>query len=235
MRRLRLLVSEPFRLDLLDERLWRSDEPIRLSHKGFAVLQCLMSYSGQLVTKDDLLETAWRETLVSEAALTTTIRELRRALGDDARSPRFIQTVHGRGYRFLAPVEVANQISVPPAAGSAAVTAIRCAPENPGGAVLQSRKTEIKVLQAALETALAGHGEIVVLVSSPDSGRNHTVQELAKLAEQHDTLLDIVAVIGRRSNRTYFTQRHGFRSDGSAPAEELPGGGAAAEGSGRQE
>jgi DNA-binding winged helix-turn-helix (wHTH) protein len=104
MRKGRYFVFEPFRLDVLDERLWECDRSVRLGHKALAVLQRLVSQPGQLVTKDDLLATAWPDTAVSEEVLTTAMRELRRALGDPARTPRFVETVHGRGYRFIAPV-----------------------------------------------------------------------------------------------------------------------------------
>jgi predicted ATPase/DNA-binding winged helix-turn-helix (wHTH) protein len=98
------LVFGPFRLDQRDERLWRGPEAIPLPPKTFAVLCCLVTQAGQLVTKDALLEAVWPETVVSEAVVTVTIRALRRVLGDQAHTPRFIETVHGRGYRFVAPV-----------------------------------------------------------------------------------------------------------------------------------
>jgi predicted ATPase len=98
------LVFGPFRLDRHDERLWRGPEAIPLPPKTFAVLCCLVTQAGQLVTKDALLEAVWPETAVSEAVVTVAMRALRRVLGDPARTPRFIETVHGRGYRFVAPV-----------------------------------------------------------------------------------------------------------------------------------
>src|SRR5919108_5087671 len=98
------LVFGPFRLDQRDERLWRGPEAIPLPPKTFAVLCCLVTQASQLVTKDALLEAVWPETVVSEAVVTVAIRALRRVLGDQARTPRFIETVHGRGYRFVAPV-----------------------------------------------------------------------------------------------------------------------------------
>jgi hypothetical protein len=63
-----------------------------------------VTQAGQLVTKDALLEAVWPETVVSEAVVTVAMRALRRVLGDQAHTPRFIETVHGRGYRFVAPV-----------------------------------------------------------------------------------------------------------------------------------
>src|SRR5262252_8975398 len=98
------LVFGPFRLDLRDERLWCGPEATPLSPKTFAVLRCLVTQAGQLVTKEALLEAVWPDTAVSESILTVAIRTLRRVLGDQAHTPRFIETVHGRGYRFIAPV-----------------------------------------------------------------------------------------------------------------------------------
>src|SRR2546428_1048721 len=103
MQPLQCLVFEPFRLDLRDERLWRGPEATPLSPKTFAVLRCLVSQAGQLVTKDALLEAVWPNTVVSESILTVAMRTLRQVLGDQARTPRFIATVHGRGYRFITP------------------------------------------------------------------------------------------------------------------------------------
>src|SRR5262245_28585422 len=98
------LVFGPFRLDRRDERLWRGHEVIPLPPKIFAVLCSLVTQAGQLVTKEALLEAVWSETVVSEAVVTVAMRTLRQVLGDQARTPRFIETVHGRGYRFIAPV-----------------------------------------------------------------------------------------------------------------------------------
>jgi predicted ATPase/DNA-binding winged helix-turn-helix (wHTH) protein len=100
------LIFGPFRLDLRDERLWHGNEAIPLSPKAFAVLRCLMTQAGQLVTKEALREAIWPNTVVSESILTVAVRTLRRVLGDQVRTPRFIETVHGRGYRFIAPVSV---------------------------------------------------------------------------------------------------------------------------------
>jgi DNA-binding winged helix-turn-helix (wHTH) protein/predicted ATPase len=100
----RHFVFEPFRLDIVDERLWMHDRCIKLAHKAYAVLARLVSQPGLLIAKEDLLAAAWPDTAVTDAVLTTAMRELRQALGDEARIPRFIETVHGRGYRFIAPV-----------------------------------------------------------------------------------------------------------------------------------
>lgn len=93
-----------FVLDLADERLWGPNGPIKLGNKAFRVLAMLAGQQGRLLTKDDLFSSVWDGTIVSEAALTSVIKEIRRALGDESREPRFIESVYGRGYRFLADV-----------------------------------------------------------------------------------------------------------------------------------
>src|SRR5213594_59447 len=98
------IVFDPFCLDLANECLWRGSEAIRLRPKAFAVLSHLLGRPGQLVTKEELLSTVWPETFVSDAVLKVTIRQLREALDDDPKSPRFIETAHRRGYRFIGQI-----------------------------------------------------------------------------------------------------------------------------------
>ena len=80
MQELQCLVFGPFRLDRHDERLWRGSEAIPLPPKTFAVLCCLVTQAGQLVTKDTLLEAVWPETVVTEGVLKGCIRQIRQAL-----------------------------------------------------------------------------------------------------------------------------------------------------------
>src|SRR5262245_15699459 len=105
----RLLSFGPFRLDVFNAQLWRGQELIRLTNKALVVLCYLAEHSGQLVTKDELFAMVWPGVVVSDSALVACIGELRRALGDTRRTPQFIETVHGRGYRFIAPVSAAPQ------------------------------------------------------------------------------------------------------------------------------
>jgi DNA-binding winged helix-turn-helix (wHTH) protein len=93
-----------FHLDPDNACLWRGPQPIALTPKAFAVLHYLVTHPDQLVTKDTLLEAVWPETAISEAVVRIAIGEVRRALGDTAQAPRFIATMHRRGYRFVAPV-----------------------------------------------------------------------------------------------------------------------------------
>lgn len=98
--------AAPLALDLADQSAQIDSRPIELGPKVFALLKALMEAPQRVVTKEELIETVWDGRFVSDAVLTTAMKELRRALGDDAKEPAYIATVHGRGYRFLKPVEV---------------------------------------------------------------------------------------------------------------------------------
>ena len=110
---------DAYRLDVRNEQLWCGAQPLRLTTKAFRVLQYLVEHAGQLVTKEVLFAAVWPELVVSEGVLTNCIGELRKALGDAAQVPRFIATVHRRGYRFIAPVILVGA-SEPTAPASAA-------------------------------------------------------------------------------------------------------------------
>jgi TolB-like protein/DNA-binding winged helix-turn-helix (wHTH) protein/Tfp pilus assembly protein PilF len=99
-----ILRAPPLVVDVDDQSATLDGRPLELGPKPFALLVALMRAPQRLVTKEDLIETVWEGRFVTEAVLTTAMRELRRALGDDARAPTFIGTAHGRGYRFLRPV-----------------------------------------------------------------------------------------------------------------------------------
>ena len=124
------LAFGPYSLDAATGQLRRGLEVVPLAPKAFAVLEHLIRRSGQLVTKDELLELAWADVHVGDGALKVCIREIRRALGDDPRTPTFIETAHRRGYRFIAPVSVdtapvaAPRAAVIPAGGTTAVIAV---------------------------------------------------------------------------------------------------------------
>jgi TolB-like protein/DNA-binding winged helix-turn-helix (wHTH) protein len=113
----RYLIAGELMLDRADERAWRGRSPVRLGGKAFLLLRALMECPQTLVTKDELFEAAWPGLAVSESVLTTAIKEIRQAIGDKARSPQMIETVHGRGYRFLLPVEARDE--QPPATAKA--------------------------------------------------------------------------------------------------------------------
>ena len=120
----------PFRLDPRNACLWRGVEIVPLPPTAFALLCYLVTHAGQLVTKDELFEAIWSETVVSEAVLKVRIGEVRKALGETAREQRCIATVHRRGYRFVAPV---TRLDVSPEAAVAAhdPARLRSLPQSP--------------------------------------------------------------------------------------------------------
>ena len=101
----RFLVADQLVLDCADSRAWLVSAKLDLGTKAFSLLEELMRQPQILVPKDRLFDVGWPDQAVSDAVLTTAIRELRRSLGDSARKPEWVETHHGKGYRFLKPVE----------------------------------------------------------------------------------------------------------------------------------
>jgi pimeloyl-ACP methyl ester carboxylesterase/DNA-binding winged helix-turn-helix (wHTH) protein len=100
----RPLTFDRFHLDPASGHLHSGSTALPLTPKALAVLEYLAARPGRLVTKRELLDAIWPSVFVADGALKVCILEIRRALGDDARRPRFIETAHRRGYRFIAPV-----------------------------------------------------------------------------------------------------------------------------------
>src|SRR5262249_40555464 len=90
------------RFDLETGRLWSGKREVKLTPKASAVLKVLATHAGQPVRKEELFASVWNGIVVSDDALTSCIQELRRALADNAKQPRFIETRHRCGYRFIA-------------------------------------------------------------------------------------------------------------------------------------
>ncbi len=94
-----------FIFDATERRLSRIDgSPVDLAGRNFDALALLIAEAGKLVSKDRFMDEVWRGVPMTDEALTQAIRSLRRALGDDATRPRFIETVPKFGYRFVAPL-----------------------------------------------------------------------------------------------------------------------------------
>ncbi len=106
----RLLVDNSFRLgDWVVEpdlnRVVRSAGPIKLKPRVMQLLVYLAEHAAKVVTKEAIVRDVWDGACVTDDALTYTISELRKALGDDAKAPRFIQTIPKKGYRLIARLE----------------------------------------------------------------------------------------------------------------------------------
>jgi pimeloyl-ACP methyl ester carboxylesterase/DNA-binding winged helix-turn-helix (wHTH) protein len=113
---------EDCRLDTDGFELRRNDERRPLEPQALELLGYLVTNPDRLITKQELLEQVWKTTFVSDSALSTRIKEVRHALGDSGAEQRVIKTVHGRGYRFVAPVTVADGSAPSPVTPSEAIT-----------------------------------------------------------------------------------------------------------------
>ena len=100
-----------FSLDPDNAQLWRNDQVITLPPKTFSLLCYLVERSGQLVSKEELLEAVWPNAYVVEESVKHYVAEIRRALDDDPQNPIFIETVRGRGYRFIGTIEICKHNS----------------------------------------------------------------------------------------------------------------------------
>src|SRR6266550_7969287 len=97
-----------FRLKPDERLLLRGEEFVPLTPKAFDILLTLLENDGRIVRKDDLMKKVWPDTFVEEGNLTQNVSLLRKALGESATGPQFIETVPRRGYRFVAPVSRKN-------------------------------------------------------------------------------------------------------------------------------
>src|SRR5688572_15300008 len=93
-----------FDLSVEESVLRQKSLPVSLTPKMFEVLSVLVRNHGRIVAKDELMKTVWADSFVEESNLTVTINQLRKALGDDAYKPVYIETVARRGYRFIPEV-----------------------------------------------------------------------------------------------------------------------------------
>ncbi len=143
----------PFRLDSATGELWRGDVRLPITMKAAAVLDHLVSHAGELVTKQAMMAQVWPETHVQEDNLKVYIRELRRALGDDARRPAFIETHPRRGYRFIGALQAPHD--TPPLAVPRLV----------------ARDEPLRRLRSHLEEADAGRRQFVFLSGEAGIGK----------------------------------------------------------------
>src|SRR5882757_11195474 len=92
----------PFELDIATVELRNGDKPCSLEPQVFALLALLVENRERLVSKEEIIDKVWDGRVVSDAAVASRVKSARQALGDDGKSQRFIRTIHGQGYRFIA-------------------------------------------------------------------------------------------------------------------------------------
>ena len=151
------------RLDLRAQRLIVSGRTVDLRPKSWELLKYMVVRPGLLLTKDELVEAVWKGRVVTDASLNQAVRELRKALGDDARSPHYIETVHRRGFRFIAGTEEHDS----PWQSKAATH---------GPKKIFGREQEIARLQELLDMATAGQRQLCFVTGEAGIGKTRLVQ-----------------------------------------------------------
>ena len=135
---------------------------MKLTPRVAAVLNVLAERSQELVTKKDLFERVWGGIAVSDDALTSCIQELRGALGDDSRRPRYIETLHRRGYRLMVEASLDHT--------SSAATQLRVSAPEPSRLV--GRFAELQELARSFDLARSGRRQLLCLTGEPGIGKS---------------------------------------------------------------
>ena len=195
------IVFGNFRLDLVNECLWRDEQAIAIAPKEFTVLLYLARNPGRLVTKEELIEAAWPETTVTDGVLKVSVRKIRAMLDDDSKAPQFIETAHRRGYRFIGRIiedggterqidrgtvglmADSPRLSVPP---SLPPSASASPPLSLSGAYrltallpargLVGRETALAQMQGWLRRAMGGERQVVFVTGEAGIGKTTLVE-----------------------------------------------------------
>jgi DNA-binding winged helix-turn-helix (wHTH) protein len=158
-------IFNSFRLDLVNDQLWAGKGRLDLRRKTFEVLRYLVDRPGQLVTKAALLDAVWADVAISDSMPSICVAELRKVLGDSSRQPSIIETVHGRGYRFIAPL---TEAEAPPQAmrSQSSVTE----------PLIVGREEELAQLQDWFSQASNGTRKVVFVSGEAGIGKTSLVQ-----------------------------------------------------------
>ena len=164
-----------FELDEARRELRQGGEPLAIQLKPFQLLAYLVRHRDRAVSKQELFEHVWPDAVVSDAALASALRDVRRLLGDDGRRQKWIRTERDRGFRFLALAEAGEPMVGQPSPVS---------PRIPfAGPPLVGRDEILAPLEAALDEACRGRGRMVLLGGEAGVGKTRLAQEIARRAE----------------------------------------------------
>ena len=158
-----------FRLEADPDRLWRGSEEIPLRAKSLSVLAYLARRPGRLVTKDELREQVWGATHLSDTTVRVTVREVRAALGDHQAGSRFLETVPGRGYRFVPDPDASSRPESAEGQGAER-------PPVDQGEPIVGRQGELEYLLNCFLEADKGRRQLVFLGGEPGVGKTTLIQ-----------------------------------------------------------
>ncbi len=170
--------SGDLRIDDAAECIWRDGEKIGVPPKAFLVLRRLMQRPAELVTKSELLEAVWPDTYVTDIVLNNAVGQLRQALGDNPKQPRFIETVHRRGFRWIGPVNAEAP------SGSASTDTLHAsftlhAAEANTDTAFVGRTESLAELARCYARAAAGQRQLVLVSGEPGIGKTTLVDQFA--------------------------------------------------------
>ena len=160
--------------------LRKGGDPIKVDTKVLEVLEYLLARSGQLVSKDELLERIWDGRALGDNVISVTMAKLRKALGgpEGAGKGSFVVNVYGRGYRFTGAVRRVDRVAAPPDAAPAPARV----PDRASGLPFVGRGPALTRLTEALARARAGRGQIVAIAGEPGIGKTHLAEVLTQRA-----------------------------------------------------
>jgi len=167
----------PFKLDAVNQELWCEGSKLVLRPKTFSLLLYFLEHPDRLIRKDELLDAVWPGVFVGDSVLRGCIQEIRKALNDDPREPRFLGTVARRGYRFIGELDDGDS-SVRDGKKPLEIPSVPLSMDNSKTAAASSlveRESQMKELQAALEVAARGHRRLVFITGEPGIGKTALV------------------------------------------------------------
>jgi DNA-binding winged helix-turn-helix (wHTH) protein/tetratricopeptide (TPR) repeat protein len=214
-----------FAANLRSGELYKGSEKLKLQEQPFEVLRMLLERAGQVVMREELREKLWgNDTFVDfDHGINMAIGKIREALGDSSEEPKFVETVGGRGYRFIAAVEPAWEEVAPFSRTLLAGPGVL--PSNPRSVGRGKERTE---LAAAFESAVAGRGVLVCVAGEPGIGKTTLVEDF--LSDLHSSGRSFLLAKGRCSERLAGSEAYLpflealeslLRSDGGGVAPKL--------------
>src|SRR5262249_52942518 len=167
-----------YTLDTQRYEVRRGGQPVHVRRKVFQVLAYLLAQRERVLPKQELCEQGWPGQFISDATLDDCLAEARRAVGDSGRAQQVIKTVHGLGYRFVAPLTRLDQ-AAPETTGRRAPTpqrgpdAVQVPVSDPS--FLVGRDAELAHLHQCFAQAHGGQRQLVVLTGEPGIGKTALV------------------------------------------------------------
>ena len=194
---------DDFSLDVAGHQLTGPNGAVHLEPQAFDVLALLVERRERVVPKAEILDLVWGDQFVSESALTTRIKQVRRSLGDDGRTQRYVRNVHGRGYQFVGDVAVsqtdlpdaASGLAVPKAAADVGTAGAQTRRSIPSIAVdiavddefpFVGREAELQEVEAVLQSGQATNAKVFI-GGAPGSGKSRLGIEILEAAARSGT------------------------------------------------